>query len=80
MSKTTKRAYNRLLEEKHQLEMEKAWLIKEIESFNYGGVPIAPPGPLGCTWEEAATYACLPEDKKKKFRTKEYIEIMEFLR
>lgn len=73
MSKSTKlklvQSYNKLLEEKHQLEREKAWLIKQIENFTYDGMRVAPPGPLGITWEEAATYHCLPEDKQKDFKT-----------
>lgn len=65
------RLYHKLLEEKKQLEREKAWLIKQLKNITYSGVPVAPPGgPIGCTWEEAATLACLPEDKKKNFKTK----------
>lgn len=63
-------SFNKLLKEKKQLELEKAWLIKEISVFTYDGLGVAPPGPLGITWEEATAYACLSEEEKKNFRTK----------
>lgn len=73
MSKTKMRlvqSFNKLLKEKKLLEQEKAWLIKQINGFTYDGMRIAPPGPIGITWEEASTYACLTEEEKKNFKTK----------
>lgn len=80
MSKSTKlkliKAYNKLLEEKHQLEREKAWLIKRIKGFTYGGMPMSQPSPYSWySWSEAATLACLPEDKKKDIKIKSLLDL-----
>lgn len=80
MSKHTRlklvKSFNKLLEDKHQLEREKAWLIKRIKGFTYGGAPMSPPRPYSMyTWSEAATLACLPEDKKKDIKIKRLLDL-----
>lgn len=71
-------SYYRLLKERNRLLKEKEWLIKNIESFTYDGMQVAPRGvPLGATWEEAATYSCLSEEEKKHFKFKRYLSIIE---
>lgn len=80
MSKQTKlklvKAYNKLLKDKYQLEREKAWLREQIKSFTYDGMPMSPHPPYSWySWAEAATLACLPDDKKKDIKIKSLLDL-----